>query len=133
MSTLLNTKKWLEEILDANSRWDKPLIFLVGTKKDLLCEGASDFVCSEARKMANQLEAEFWSVSAQSGENVKELFSRIASLTFNGIVNKEIKAKRESIIANGKSNVKYADNFIKLRKEDKKKKDFCIQFNCVIK
>ena len=135
MSTLLSANKWLEEILDANSQSDKPLLFLVGTKKDLLCESVVQFVSSEAVKIANQLEAEFWTVSAQTGENVRELFLRIASLSFNQIINKEIKSKRESANSNmsGKS-VKYAENFIKLsKKKDKKKRDFCVEFNCLIK
>lgn len=135
MSTLLSASKWLEEVLDANSTTDKPLLFLVGTKRDLLCDSAAQFVTAEAAKIANQLEAEFWPVSAQSGENVRELFARIASLTFNHIINKEIKTKRESAVSNVSGNsVKYAENFIKLsKKKDKRKsKDLsnCVKMKC---
>ena len=135
MSTLLSANKWLEEVLDANSTADKPLLFLVGTKRDVLCDSAAEFVVAEATKIANQMEAEFWPVSSQTGENVRELFARIASLTFNQIINKEIKTKRESAISNisGKS-IKYAENFIKLsKKKDKRKsKDFsnCVKMKC---
>ncbi|CAG2161522.1 unnamed protein product [Oppiella nova] len=137
MSTLLSVEKWIEEVLEANARSEKPLLFLVGTKRDLLGEGAAEFVAGEAAKIANRLEAEFWTVSAQSGENVKELFARIASLVFNQIMAKELVAKRESQSSqvSGKSDVKYAENFIRLKdkKKDKKKRDFCFKMHCVIK
>jgi len=114
---------------------DNPVLFLVGTKKDLLSNGASEFVYSEAAKIANRLEAEFWTVSAQSGENVCELFSRIASLSFNTIICQELKSKRESMNSNPNSSPKYAENFIKLSKtkERQKEKGFLPSINCVIK
>ncbi|XP_054162961.1 ras-related protein Rab-34-like [Oppia nitens] len=140
MSTLLSVEKWLQEVLDANSRADKPLVFLVGTKKDLLCDSAAQFVASQASIIANRLECEFWTVSAQTGENVNELFTRIACLVFNQLMANEAKAKRESQNSSQFSDIssrksdKYANNFIKLTKKDKKlKKDFCVKFNCINK
>jgi len=140
LSTLLNAHKWLQEVLDANSRSsnDKPLLFLVGAKKDLLCDSAYQFVHEQSKKVANELEAEMWSVSAQTGENVRELFTRIAALTFNAMLYNEVlddKAvgKREfATFADKKRN----KSFIKLRRKKKDELDrrsFCLEMSCVIK
>lgn len=125
LSTLANAKKWLDEVHESNSNTE-PLIFLVGNKKELLCESAFRFVEREAIRMANALNAEYWSVSAQTGENIVELFNRIAALTFHDMIWREIDDKTSPM-------KKYSySNFIKIsriKKSDKRNKH-CISVTC---
>uniref|UniRef100_A0A8D2KXI0 Ras-related protein Rab-36 n=1 Tax=Varanus komodoensis TaxID=61221 RepID=A0A8D2KXI0_VARKO len=80
IQTLDHTKQWLEEALRENNP-KSSFIFLVGTKKDL-----SDAECErtevDAIQVANEMHAEYWSVSAKTGENVTDLFCRVAALAF---------------------------------------------------
>ncbi|NXU64687.1 RAB36 protein, partial [Horornis vulcanius] len=82
-------RQWLEDALRENEP-DSSFIFLVGTKKDLV----SDAVCGrtelEAIRFAKEMQAEYWSVSAKTGENVKEFFSRVAALAFEQSMIKEL-------------------------------------------
>uniref|UniRef100_A0A8B9W3Q5 Ras-related protein Rab-36 n=1 Tax=Anas zonorhyncha TaxID=75864 RepID=A0A8B9W3Q5_9AVES len=88
IQTLDHTKQWLEDALRENEP-DSSFIFLVGTKKDL-----SDAVCErteiDAIRFANEMQAEYWSVSAKTGENVNEFFSRVAALAFEQSMIKEL-------------------------------------------
>lgn len=70
-----------------------PEIFLVGSKKDL-CK-ASDVSQMEmkALKVAEELNAEYWSVSSKSGENVKEFFRRVAAITFEQAILRELESQ----------------------------------------
>ncbi|KAH8274967.1 hypothetical protein KR018_003940 [Drosophila ironensis] len=79
--TLESAKKWLSSALHYNSH-RKPLVFLVGTKADLLTK--EEFVRMErwAGVAAADMKAELWSVSARSGYKITELFQRIAGLAF---------------------------------------------------
>lgn len=92
VKSLYNTKQWLEEALEQNST-TFPEIFLVGSKKDL-CK-ASDVSQMEmkALKVAEELNAEYWSVSAKSGENVKEFFRRVAAITFEQAILRELESQ----------------------------------------
>ncbi|ELK26399.1 Ras-related protein Rab-36 [Myotis davidii] len=99
-------RQWLEDALRENEP-GSCFIFLVGTKKDLLGEvgreaqweaaatsrrllegplpqsrAACEQAEGEAVHLANQLQAEYWSVSAKTGENVTAFFSRVAALAF---------------------------------------------------
>ncbi|NWH57275.1 RAB36 protein, partial [Geococcyx californianus] len=89
IQTLDHTKQWLEDALRENEP-ESSLIFLVGTKKDLV----SDAVCKrtelDAIRFAMEMQAEYWSVSAKTGENVKEFFSRVAALSFEQSIMKEL-------------------------------------------
>lgn len=42
-----------------------------------------------AMKTASKLGAEFWPVSALTGENVEEIFRRMAALAFNNLLQRE--------------------------------------------
>lgn len=44
--------------------------------------------------MARAMRAEFWAVSARTGDGVSELFSRIASLSFNAMLLQEVESVR---------------------------------------
>ncbi|XP_032303817.1 ras-related protein Rab-36 isoform X3 [Coturnix japonica] len=89
IQTLDHTKQWLEDALRENEP-NSIFIFLVGTKKDLV----SDAVCKktelDAIRFANDMQAEYWSVSAKTGENVKELFFRVAALAFEQSMIREL-------------------------------------------
>ncbi|KAL9981982.1 hypothetical protein ACROYT_G010758 [Oculina patagonica] len=89
IKSLHNTKQWLEEALEQNTT-TCPEIFLVGSKKDL-CKN-SDFSQMEmnALKVAVDINAEYWSVSSKTGENVMEFFRRIAAVTFEQAILREL-------------------------------------------
>lgn len=116
IKTLNNTKQWLEEALEQNTT-TCPEIFLVGSKKDL-CKG-SDFSQMEmhALKVAEEINAEYWSVSSKSGENVKGLFRRIAAVTFEQAILRELETHGKRI------SVQQIGSGGGLRVEKKKKED----------
>ncbi|MPC59745.1 Ras-related protein Rab-34 [Portunus trituberculatus] len=88
--TLAHTSQWLEEARQANADRLTPVVFLVGTKRDLMSEGAYDQIEKEARRVAQGLGAEYWAVSSKTGDNVEALFLRVASLTFDHSVMQEL-------------------------------------------
>ncbi|OXB73299.1 UNVERIFIED_CONTAM: hypothetical protein H355_008275 [Colinus virginianus] len=81
IQTLDHTKQWLEDALRENDP-NSIFIFLVGTKKDLVSDAVCERTELDAIRFANDMQAEYWSVSAKTGENVKEFFSRVAALAF---------------------------------------------------
>ncbi|XP_034658066.1 ras-related protein Rab-34 [Drosophila subobscura] len=87
--TLESAKKWLASALNYNTS-HRPLVFLVGTKADLLTK--EEFIRMErlAGMAAAELQAEYWSVSARSGFKVTELFQRLAALAFEEVVNQQM-------------------------------------------
>ncbi|XP_053689012.1 ras-related protein Rab-34 [Sabethes cyaneus] len=82
--SLRNARRWLDEALQLN----RPdiLRFLVGTKRDLVDNVFSSKIGNEARKMAIEMQAEYWSVSARSGKNVTKFFQRLTALSFDTAV-----------------------------------------------
>uniref|UniRef100_A0A8W4FD49 Ras-related protein Rab-36 n=1 Tax=Sus scrofa TaxID=9823 RepID=A0A8W4FD49_PIG len=91
VQTLAHTRQWLEDALRENEP-GACFLFLVGTKKDLL-SGAAEQVEAEAVRLANEMQAEYWSVSAKTGENVKAFFSRVAALTFERAVLQDLEQR----------------------------------------
>ncbi|XP_064531555.1 ras-related protein Rab-36 isoform X1 [Pseudopipra pipra] len=89
IQTLDHTKQWLEDALRENEP-DSSFIFLVGTKKDLVSDAVCERTELDAICLANEMRAEYWSVSAKTGENVKEFFSRVAALAFEQSIIKEL-------------------------------------------
>ncbi|KAK2537999.1 Rab36 [Columba livia] len=87
--TLDHTKQWLEDALRENEP-DSSFIFLVGTKKDLVSDAVCERTELDAIRFANEMQAEYWSVSAKTGENVKQFFSRVAALAFEQSMIKEL-------------------------------------------
>ncbi|XP_053500721.1 ras-related protein Rab-36 isoform X2 [Ictalurus furcatus] len=86
--TLEHTKQWLMEALNENEP-NSCFIFLVGTKKDLLSAEECQRTERDAVKMAAEMNAEFWSVSSKTGENVQQFFFRVAALAFEDSVLKD--------------------------------------------
>lgn len=111
----------------SNQGPSKPLIFLVGCKKELLCESAFKFVEKEGIKVANELNAEFWTLSSSTGENVSEFFTRVSTLTFQEMIHREISANQSNSLSN-KQPVNYSTKFIKLKRDKSCKRFF--SFSC---
>ncbi|XP_071036587.1 ras-related protein Rab-34 isoform X7 [Parasteatoda tepidariorum] len=115
LSSLYNIPKWLDETLKCTS---KPLLFLVGTKKDAVANSAYKLTENEAIKVANTINAEYWPVSSKTGENIDALFQRIASVTFCEDILKET---ADVDLA------KINENFVKISKASpKRKKGRCV-------
>lgn len=90
-TSLYSTPQWLQETLLSCGTDVPPLCFLVGSKRDLiqndvLLESMED----DARKVARRLEAEYWSVSSKTGENVERFFVRLAALAFVRCISREL-------------------------------------------
>lgn len=66
------------------------LLFLVGTKKDLSSPAQYSQIEEDAVRLSEEIKAEYWAVSALSGEGVREFFFRVASLTFEANVLAEL-------------------------------------------
>ncbi|KAJ7309902.1 hypothetical protein JRQ81_007985 [Phrynocephalus forsythii] len=81
IQTLEHTKQWLEDALRENSPGSSA-VFLVGTKKDLVSDAECERTEADAVHMANRMQAEYWSVSAKTGEHVEDFFCRVAALAF---------------------------------------------------
>ncbi|RZF42689.1 hypothetical protein LSTR_LSTR001484 [Laodelphax striatellus] len=86
--TLSHCGQWMHDALQWTNQlaYGRPHCFLVGTKMDLLSPSAYERVIQIASKEAHRFQAELWAVSSQTGENVNELFNRIAALAFQANV-----------------------------------------------
>uniref|UniRef100_H2Z6U8 Ras-related protein Rab-36 n=1 Tax=Ciona savignyi TaxID=51511 RepID=H2Z6U8_CIOSA len=94
INSLASAPKWLEAAQKENKGVEDLLVFLVGTKKDLLTPQAYKEVEQEAIQVANKINAEYWAVSAKTNENVKEFFFRVAGLSFEGTVLRELEKRQ---------------------------------------
>ncbi|XP_051765093.1 ras-related protein Rab-36 isoform X2 [Ctenopharyngodon idella] len=118
IKTLENTQQWLSEALKENEP-NSCFVFLVGTKRDLLetpktkprqkghnrsslkipcclyVKSAEECERTErdAIKIAAEMNAEFWSVSSKTGENVQEFFFRVAALAFEDAILKDLETE----------------------------------------
>ncbi|XP_068601147.1 ras-related protein Rab-34-like [Brachionichthys hirsutus] len=88
-SSLAHARQWLEDAMKENDP-SSVLLFLVGTKKDLSSPEQLQQVEQEAIRLSEELRAEYWAVSAKSGDGVKDFFFRVASLTFEANVLSEL-------------------------------------------
>ncbi|XP_051829353.1 ras-related protein Rab-36 isoform X3 [Antechinus flavipes] len=85
-------RQWLADAQRENEPGSS-FVFLVGTKKDLLSGPACERTEMDAVQLANEMQAEYWSVSAKTGENVKAFFSRVAALAFEQSVLQELERR----------------------------------------
>ncbi|XP_051829355.1 ras-related protein Rab-36 isoform X4 [Antechinus flavipes] len=92
IKTLGHTRQWLADAQRENEPGSS-FVFLVGTKKDLLSGPACERTEMDAVQLANEMQAEYWSVSAKTGENVKAFFSRVAALAFEQSVLQELERR----------------------------------------
>ncbi|XP_077995482.1 ras-related protein Rab-34-like [Glandiceps talaboti] len=89
LSSLDHTSTWLEDAtIETNN--DDALVFLVGTKLDLCSQSKYEEVEKFAIEKAKELNAEYWPVSSKTGENVTEFFTRLAAMTFDLAVQREL-------------------------------------------
>ncbi|KAF4527909.1 hypothetical protein B566_EDAN011300 [Ephemera danica] len=126
-SSLENCAQWLCEALEVNSRGStKPFIFLVATKIDLINKDYCRELENWALKLASQFGAEFWAVSSCTGENVTEFFFRLAALTFDASVIRELEARTMLVPAEiGTPFLLKTPQFTKKEKFNKKECKFC--------
>ncbi|XP_064652900.1 ras-related protein Rab-34-like isoform X2 [Lineus longissimus] len=92
--SLENCRRWME---DAAENATDPLKFLVGSKKDLVAKEVFNEMEDRAKKIAAELGAEYWACSSKTGENVRELIFRIATLTFENAVLQEVEKSKASV------------------------------------
>ncbi|XP_025123028.2 ras-related protein Rab-36 isoform X4 [Bubalus bubalis] len=71
VQTLEHSRQWLEDALRENEP-GACFVFLVGTKKDLLSGAACEQAEAEAVRLANEMRAEYWSVSAKTDTGFTE-------------------------------------------------------------
>ncbi|XP_011306338.1 ras-related protein Rab-34 [Fopius arisanus] len=90
--TLSHSKQWLEEAMKSNN--GPCHVFLVGTKKDLLSNQLYEIIERRAMAVAEGIKAEYWAVSAKTGDGIDQLFSRISALSFEATVLREIRSSR---------------------------------------
>lgn len=101
-STLMNAKNWMKETLTTNLKSD-PLRFLVGTKCDLLSSRAQEGLEIHANLVAQELDAEYFSISSKDGTEVNNLFKRFTALAFENSVQKLIKPQDYHTVKNNLS------------------------------
>ncbi|KAA0703821.1 Ras-related protein [Triplophysa tibetana] len=85
IKTLEHTQQWLSEALKENEP-NSCFVFLVGTKRDLLSAEECQRTERDAIQIAAEMNAEFWSVSSKTGENISEFFFRVAALAFEDAI-----------------------------------------------
>ncbi|XP_075052924.1 ras-related protein Rab-34 isoform X2 [Mixophyes fleayi] len=123
ISSLEHTKQWLQDALKENDP-SSVLLFLVGLKKDLASPSQYVLIEQDAIKVAKEMKAEFWSVSSLTGDNVKEFFFRVASLTFESSVLAELEKTNARRIGDV---VRINSNDSNLYQNTKKNKSKCCQ------
>ncbi|XP_023143335.2 ras-related protein Rab-34 [Amphiprion ocellaris] len=89
VNSLAHARQWLEDAMKENDP-SSVLLFLVGTKKDLSSPDQLSQIEQEAIRLSEEIKAEYWAVSAKSGDGVREFFFRVASLTFEANVLSEL-------------------------------------------
>ncbi|XP_061905110.1 ras-related protein Rab-34-like isoform X3 [Entelurus aequoreus] len=91
-SSLIHARQWLEDAMKENDP-SSVLLFLVGTKKDLGSPEQLADVEEEAIRLSEEIRAEFWAVSAKSGDGVRDFFLRVAALTFEADILSELERR----------------------------------------
>ncbi|KAG8455844.1 hypothetical protein GDO86_001877 [Hymenochirus boettgeri] len=125
IKTLENTTRWVQDALRENEQ-DSCSIFLVGTKKDTLSEAELERTEQDAVRVAMELQAEYWSVSAKTGEDVKDFFFRVAALAFEQSMKKELEKNRDSTAQIGAGNLIQLDG----NSSDKMENDKQLNTSC---
>uniref|UniRef100_A0AAY5E9U9 Ras-related protein Rab-36 n=1 Tax=Electrophorus electricus TaxID=8005 RepID=A0AAY5E9U9_ELEEL len=123
VASLQHTRQWLEDALRENDATSVQL-FLVGTKKDMSSPAQYSLIEQDAIKVAGDIKAEYWAVSALTGENVREFFFRVACLTFEANVLAELEKSGSRRIGDV---VKINSNTSNLYTTSKKKQPNCCQ------
>ncbi|KAL7844362.1 hypothetical protein SRHO_G00229010 [Serrasalmus rhombeus] len=114
--SLDNARQWLEDAMIDNDP-SSVLLFLVGTKKDQSHPDLLAQMEHEAIKLSEELKAEYWALSALSGESVRQFFLRVASLTFEASVLAELERKNTRQAGDVVRITDYHNDFKALRKK----------------
>ncbi|XP_069475955.1 ras-related protein Rab-36-like [Ambystoma mexicanum] len=104
IQTLEHTRRWLEDALRENEPGSAS-VFLVGTKQDIVSAAECERTELDAIRLANEMQAEYWSVSAKTGDNVKEFFFRVAALAFEVSMLKELEKNSDRLAQIGTGNL----------------------------
>ncbi|XP_034468656.1 ras-related protein Rab-36 [Hippoglossus hippoglossus] len=102
IKSLDHTRQWLQEAMGENEP-DSCFIFLVGTKNDLLPPEERERTEKDAIRLATEMHAEFWAVSAKTGENVQGFFFRVAALSLEKCILKDMETGIPASIGRGDS------------------------------
>ncbi|XP_015791443.1 ras-related protein Rab-34 [Tetranychus urticae] len=117
IKSLANTLRWHADILRIT---DDIILFLVGSKRDCVSPAALEFIETEAVRLSSQMRAEYWSVSAQNGDNVIRLFDRIAGLTFQDTILTRIHEIEEERVSGDLNQTSlYSEGIIALNQKSK--------------
>lgn len=85
-SSLQTVKKWVEDVIKESQNKKEFSFFLVGCKSDMFHVVTQP----EALKVAKEINAEYFEVSAKTGDNVTWLFERIATVLFERALRKTV-------------------------------------------
>ncbi|XP_075887378.1 ras-related protein Rab-34-like [Nelusetta ayraudi] len=121
IGSLAHARQWLEDAMKENDP-SSVLLFLVGTKKDLSTPEQLSQVEQEAIRLSEEIKAEYWAVSAKSGDGVKDFFFRVASLTFEANVLSELEKGGSRDVSDI---IRLTDNTDLSRKPAAKKSNCC--------
>ncbi|XP_015598433.1 ras-related protein Rab-34 [Cephus cinctus] len=99
LMSLSHSQQWLAEAERSNVGFYH--IFLVGTKRDLLSNKVYEVIEKRAITVAKTINAEYWAVSSRTGDGVPELFARMASLSFNATIIRELQTSATEQITVG--------------------------------
>ncbi|KAM8961582.1 ras-related protein Rab-36 isoform 2-T2 [Pelodytes ibericus] len=116
IQTLEHTRHWVQDALKENEP-DSCSLFLIGTKKDTLSEAECERTERDALQFATEINAEYWSVSAKTGEHVKDFFFRVAALAFEQSMKREVERRGDGTAQIG------AGNLIQLEGNSPEKKE----------
>lgn len=122
--SLFESETWLNDALKVatqSNTVNKPLIFLVGTKKDLIdftCESNRENTHNLANKLAKRINAEYWQVSSLTGENVKRFFYRLAAILFNTTIRNELILCKDT--TSSKRSIDKSNFIVKLNSNERK-------------
>jgi len=111
LQSLDNCKSWLQAALQVNQ--SKPIVFLVGSKRDILSSDEWRTARYHAMRVASEISAEFWPVSSKTGIAVDWLFGRVAALAFL----KQAESEMQSSCERGKLRP-VAESTLKLNESD---------------
>ncbi|CAH1961947.1 unnamed protein product [Acanthoscelides obtectus] len=121
LDTLYSCQKWLSEALMSVT---DPIIFMVGSKLDLVNRFSYDHITKSAFKLARKLNAEYWPVSSRTGRNLNAMFNRVAALSFDEYI---VKSDDEPVLG-----VPIGKSLIDLRQDDvhQRAKKNCFSSKC---
>ena len=90
--SLDSVTKWKQVLEESctSYRKKKPFFFVIGNKRDTLSESNFLSIEKQAIQVSERISAEYWSVSAKTGNTIDELFARVSALTFQEVIYREM-------------------------------------------